>query len=88
MAFNRKMTSEEIKVFKTILKDKIVYLNCSSRDCDGCWREWTVSHISMGEFWQWLENLYENAEGSTDYEVVPLSETMENSISYGSWANY
>lgn len=83
-----KMNPQEIKVFKTILKEKIVYLNCSSRDCDGCWAEWSISHTLMGDFWKWLENLYENAVGSTYYEIVPLSETMENCRSYGSWANW
>lgn len=83
-----KMTRQETEVFKRILKDKIVYLNCSSRDCDGCYRDWSVSFYLMGDFWQWLENLYENAEGSVSYEVVELSETMENSRSYGSWADW
>lgn len=88
MALQRKMTKEEIQVFKTILKEKIVYLNISSRDCDGCWAEWSVSHTSMGIFWEWLYNLYENAEGSTYYEIVELCDTLENSRSYGSWGDY
>lgn len=88
MGLQRKMTRQETQVFKTILKEKIVYLNCSTRDCDGCWRDWSVSHTLMGDFWDWLDNLYENAEGSVGYEIVTLNETMENSISYGSWSNY
>jgi hypothetical protein len=79
------LSKQECQVFKTILKNKIVYLNCSERDCDGVWSEYGVKFTTMFDFTQWLNNKYEWIEGAFNYEIVSNIECIENSFSYGGW---
>ncbi len=79
------MRKQEIEVFKIILKNKIVYLNVESTDCDGCTSVYSKSFTLMGDFWEWLEHIYEWLEGSFGYSIVTKEEIRQDTHSAGYW---